>query len=283
MELTHIMDNRDYTLGLYEKAMPITLSWEEKMIACKEAGFDFIEISIDETAAKQERLDWSDKKRSEIVELMFKHDVHLGSLCLSGHRKYPLGSLEHQERSLEISEKTMKLASDLGIRIVMLAGYDVYYTESTEDTKKRFLKNLIKTCEIAGKYGVTLGFETMETEFMNTVEKAMKYVDLVGSPYLNVYPDLGNITNAAVAAGKDVLDDIETGKGRLVAAHLKETEPGVFREMEYGTGHVDFESAINKFKELGVKRYVAEFWHKGEENWQQILKDNNNFLRKYLD
>jgi len=277
------MDNKNYTLGLYEKAMPITLSWEEKMIACKEAGFDFIELSVDETDAKLSRIDWTNEERAEIVKLMFKHDVHFGSICLSGHRKYPLGSKELEVRALEISEKTMKLASDLGIRIVMLAGYDVYYTESTDETKERFLKNLIKTSEFAAKYGVTLGFETMETEFMNTVEKAMKYVDLVGSPYLNVYPDLGNITNAAVAMKKDVLDDIETGRGRLVAAHLKETVPGVFREMEYGTGHVDFEAGINKFKELGVKRYVGEFWHKGEENWRQILKDNNNFLRKYLD
>lgn len=32
----------------------------------------------------------------------------------------------------------------------------------------------------------TLGFETMETPFMDTVEKAMHYVKLVDSPYLGV-------------------------------------------------------------------------------------------------
>ena len=44
---------------------------------------------------------------------------------------------------------------------------------------------------MAAKAGVMMGFETMETEFMNTVEKAMVYVNRVNSPYLNVYPDLG--------------------------------------------------------------------------------------------
>ena len=41
--------DRAYTLGLYEKAMPSDLSWKEKLEAAKAAGFDFVEISIDET------------------------------------------------------------------------------------------------------------------------------------------------------------------------------------------------------------------------------------------
>ena len=39
-----------YTLGLYEKSMPNTLTWKEKLLEAREAGFDFVEISIDETA-----------------------------------------------------------------------------------------------------------------------------------------------------------------------------------------------------------------------------------------
>jgi len=61
---------------------------------------------------------------------------------------------------------------------------------------------------MAARYGIILAFETMETEFMNTIEKAMYYVNEVNSPYLQVYPDLGNITNAAVMYGKSVIDDI---------------------------------------------------------------------------
>lgn len=41
-----------YSIGLYEKAMPNTLTWKEKLEAAKEAGYDFVEISIDETDAK---------------------------------------------------------------------------------------------------------------------------------------------------------------------------------------------------------------------------------------
>lgn len=78
---------------------------------------------------------------------------------------------------------------------------------------------------MAEKAGVLLGFETMETEFMNTVEKAMKYVCLVDSPYLQIYPDIGNLTNAAVTYKQDIYDDMALGKGHLIAMHLKETVP----------------------------------------------------------
>lgn len=48
--------DKAYSLGLYEKSMPKELSWREKLTAAKEAGFDFVEISIDETDEKLGRL-----------------------------------------------------------------------------------------------------------------------------------------------------------------------------------------------------------------------------------
>lgn len=269
-----------YSIGLYEKAMPGNLSWTEKILAAKKAGYDFIEISIDETDEKLKRLDMSKEERIGLVSLMQALDMPIRTMCLSGHRKYPLGSNdpEIRQRSMEIMEKALQLADDLGVRIIQLAGYDVYYEQSNNETKKYFLNNLKKITEMAASKGILMGFETMETEFMNTVQKAMSYVKQIDSVYLNVYPDLGNITNAAVSYGKDVNNDLETGRGKLVAMHLKETVPGKFREIPFGTGHVDFENGIKKAWELGVRRFVIEFWYTGNSNWQ----DDLNFAVKKM-
>ena len=157
-----------YTLGLYEKAMPKDLSWKEKMLAAKGAGFDFIEISIDETDEKLARLDMSREERLALMELMSETGVPIRTMCLSGHRKYPLGSNDPETcaRGMEIMEKAIRLAEDLGIRIIQLAGYDVYYEEGSEETRERFEENLKKAVEMAAKAGVMMGFETMETEFI---------------------------------------------------------------------------------------------------------------------
>lgn len=283
----HIMDKskKAYSLGLYEKAMPNELSWEDKFKNVKKFGFDFLEVSIDETDEKLSRLKMTIKERQEICDLMFKHEVKIQSMCLSGHRKYPLGSkdLEVQKKSLEIMELAIQLAQDLGIRLIQLAGYDVYYQDGDAETSKNFEMNLSKAVNMAAKKGIMLGFETMETDFMNTVGKSMVHVSRENSPYLGVYPDIGNVTNAVLSGNLSLSDDILKGSGHIVAAHLKETTPGVFREVPFGTGHTDFKKCIGLLNKAGCKMFVGEFWYTGSSNWKQDCKDASTFLRYYLD
>lgn len=276
---------KNYTLGLYEKAMPKELTWREKLLSAKEAGYDFVEISIDETDEKLARLDMPMIERLELIRIMADTGVAFRTMCLSGHRKYPLGSSDPEicSRGMEIMEKAIRLADDLGIRIIQLAGYDVYYEESSLETKARFAENLEKAVLMAAGSGIVMGFETMETEFMNTVEKAMHYVRRMNSPYLGVYPDSGNITNAAVSYKTDVLEDLRSGAGHLTAMHLKETVPGVFREVPYGTGHVNFRDMIQTAWKLGVRRYVTEFWYTGNPNWKQDLYEARAMMGALLD
>lgn len=265
--------------------MPGDLTWEEKLLNAKEAGFDYLEISIDETDEKLSRLDRSDKERMFMKKLIHETGIPIRSMCLSGHRKYPLGSRNEATRAkgLEIMDKAVELASDLGIRIIQLAGYDVYYEEGSDDTRQMFQENLKKACDMAALRGVTMGFETMETPFMDTVEKAMNYVNLINSPYLGVYPDIGNLTNASLLYGKAVNDDIRLGEGHIFAAHLKETIPGHYREIPYGTGHTDYVTQIKLLKEFGVKMFVGEFWYTGSDKWKEDLSFANRFLREKLD
>ena len=273
---------KEYTLGLYEKSMPNFLSWEEKLNCAKECGFDTLEISIDETEEKLSRLDMTIEERRQLVELMFKCGIEIRTMCLSGHRKYSLGSTDETTRNkgMDIMRKAIDLASDIGVRIIQIAGYDVYYEEGNEQTRKYFEENLKESVEMAANKGVILAFETMETEFMNTVEKAMEFVKLVNSPYLQVYPDCGNVTNATLDYGTSPIEDFEKGRGHISAVHLKETVPGKFREITFGTGHVNFQEIIKKSWELGVRKFTAEFWYVGNDDWKDVIKDTKIFMDK---
>ena len=77
----------EYQLGLYEKATPEKLTWEERLAVAAECGFDYVEISIDESDARLSRLDWTKKERKALRTAMENTGVPLGSMCLSGHRK----------------------------------------------------------------------------------------------------------------------------------------------------------------------------------------------------
>lgn len=276
---------RKYVLGVYEKAMPNSLTLEEKLKYAKELGYDFLELSIDETHEKLSRLDWDKKNIDELVFAMKKIDLPIRSLCLSGQRKYPMGSTDENIRknSMEIITKAIKLADALGVRIIQLAGYDVYYEKGSETTKKLFMDNLKVAVEIASKYGIILAFETMETEFMDTVYKAKKVVDEINSAFLKIYPDLGNIKNSSLIYNHNVLDDINTGKGSIVAAHIKESLPGHYREIPFLTGHVNFKECLTALWKLGVRRYVTELWYTGSEDFTVDLKFAVKTFKQMLD
>lgn len=279
------MEEKRYTLGLYEKALPSSLSYYEKLHTAAECGFDFVELSIDESDEKLSRLDYSQTQRRDIHRAMLDTGLFFRSMCLSGHRKYPLGSTDitTRERGMDIFKKAVDIASYLGIRIIQLAGYDVYYETGNAQTRTFFLENLQKATAFAAGAGVLLGFETMETPFMDTVTKAMTYVDAVQSPYLGVYPDLGNLTNAAQLYGTDVSSDLERGRGHIFALHLKETVPGKYREIPFGTGHVNFDTGIKKAWQLGVRRYVTELWDTGTGEWKPAIQQACTMMRAILD
>ena len=271
---------KTYRLGVYEKAFPVEMTWEERLTAAKEAGYDYLEMSVDETDMRMSRLDWTDDQIQEMLEIQKKVGLPIETICFSAQRKYPLGSKKWEAEAKELLVKGVLFARKMGIRIIQTQGYDVYYEEtSDETTKERFYVNLEEGTMFAASHGVMLAMETMENDFMNTIEKAMYSVNRVNSPYLQVYPDIGNITNGT----DDVLGDIETGRGHIAAAHLKETVPGKFREIPYGTGQVDFPAAIKKLYEQGVRRYVAEFWYCGEENWKEIVAGNRKFLDEQFE
>lgn len=276
---------REYALGIYEKAMPNTLSLKEKLLAAKEIGYDFLELSIDESNEKLERLNWSKETRNNLIKDMQEVGLNIRSLCLSGQRKFPMGSLndEIRKKSMEIIEKAIILANDLGIRIIQLAGYDVYYEKSTKETKKLFLENLKKATEIASKYGIILAFETMETEFMDTVKKAKTMVDIIESPFLMIYPDLGNIKNASLIYKNNIIDDIKCGAGKITAAHIKESIPGHYREIPFLTGHVNFKECLETLWSLGVRRFVTELWYTGEKDFKINVKFAHDTFEKMLN
>ncbi len=274
-----------YEIGLYEKAMRNSLSWREKLECAKECGYDYVEMTIDASEEKIARVYSSQEERLELVKTMFEAGLPIRSMSVSALTKFAIGDPDDAKRNrgVEILNKSIELAADLGIRVVMVPGYDIYFGESTLETKKLFLENIKKATAYAAACGVVLGFETMENEFMNTVGKAMKYVSLVDSPYLKIYPDCGNITNAAVLHSHDVCEDLSLGKNNVVALHLKESKPGIFREVPYFTGHVPFEGLIETAWALGVRRYVTELWDVGLDSWKDDIKFANKSMRALLD
>jgi L-ribulose-5-phosphate 3-epimerase len=261
-------------IGLYEKALPANLNWDERLNLAKQAGYDFLEISIDETDERLARMHWNDGQRTELNDAMIKHGLPILTMCLSGNRRFPIGSEDRatRETGIQLIKDAIDFSICFGIRIVQLAGYDEFYNPVNEKTKKNFIASLRKCVKYAERKSVMLAFETMETKFMDSVAKAMKYIKLIKSPCLHVYPDVGNLT----ATQQNIESDLKTGLGHVVAIHLKDAVVGKMRDIPFGQGVVDFREffmVLLKHNYTGL--FVAEMW---TDETEESIKEVNRAM-----
>ena len=61
-------NNGKLSIGLYEKSISDGLSWEKRLSMTRDAGYNFMEISIDKTDERLGRLKWDIAKINKISE-----------------------------------------------------------------------------------------------------------------------------------------------------------------------------------------------------------------------
>ncbi|MDF7639275.1 L-ribulose-5-phosphate 3-epimerase [Lactobacillus sp. ESL0791] len=254
------------SLGIYEKALPQNLSWKEEFQLVHDLGFNFLEFSIDESDKRLARLDWTREQRKSFRDLMWETDTRINNLMLSGHRRFPLGSadLEIRKKSLEMMQKAVDLCVDLGIHNIQMAGYDVYYEKKSVTSREYYVENLIKCVHMAAKKNIMLSIETMDDPFINNLSKINHYHNLAKSPWLQAYPDLGNLS---AWPENDVSAEIENHIDKICAIHLKDSKKvtpnfkGQFKNVEFGTGCVDFTGLLRELVRLDYNgSFTIEMW-----------------------
>jgi L-ribulose-5-phosphate 3-epimerase len=254
-------------VGLYEKALPAAMSWEERLAAAGQAGFDFVEISIDESDERLARLDWSVAERAALRQAIANTGVRIMTMCLSGHRKYPLGSHspELRRQGQAILHKAIDFAGDIGLRVVQVMGYDVFYEPSDNETRVNFMDSLHLGARWAGQAGVMLGLENLDTPFVECLSKALAITQEINSPWLHLYPDIGNLS----AAGYYPPDELALAKNQVLGIHVKDALPRIIRGVPFEKGIVPFRETFRALAQTGFWGLLGvEIWgsmHTGED------------------
>lgn len=267
-------------VGLYEKALPASMCWEERLTAAGQAGYDFVEISIDESDERLGRLDWPASERRQLRRSIANSGVKIMTMCLSGHRKYPLGSHDPKlrQQGQDILRKAIEFAGDVGLRVVQVMAYDVFYETSDRETQSNFMEGLALGTRWAGQCGVMLGLENLDTPFVDSIRKALSVTDKIDSPWLHLYPDIGNLA----AAGYCPADELSLAKGQLLGVHVKDALPRIIRGVPFGEGIVPFSETFRALVQAG-------FWGLiGVEMWGQMHADQDPIecvaaARRYVD
>jgi L-ribulose-5-phosphate 3-epimerase UlaE len=250
-----------------------------------EVGYDYFEISIDRTDKRIDRL-YNSEIQDELEKTLKHSHVKIGSICLSALGTYTLGNPDesNRQKALDIFKHAILFAERFNIPILQIPACDVpKFDIRTKQSDSLFLDGLSSMIEYASIHNVLVGLENMENDYMDSVRKCMRAISKVASPYFQLYPDAGNLTSAAFLSGETIEKDMFSGKGHYCAFHLKETRPNKYGGLFYGEGHVDFSQATKFAWELGVRRFVMEYWYTGNPEWLSDLKRANKMCRHWVE
>ena len=258
-------------LGIYEKALrsgPLAVSgsrvdaeaWRVFLDQVPRAGFSFLDLSIDESPEREARLDWDAGQCRTVRRAAEAAGTFIGGICLSLHRRIGPGSADPdvRRRAREVMARGLQVCHDLGVPVIQLAGYYCYYEDPNPDAERWYAQLLADAVPTAARLGVVMGIENVDGDDVTSLTKAMEFVDAVDSPYLQLYPDLGNIAEQGLDPGVE----LAAGEGHMVAMHAKDVRPGEPRRVEMGTGVVNWDRSFALLAAQGWSgRLMIEMWN----------------------
>jgi L-ribulose-5-phosphate 3-epimerase len=268
-------------LGIYEKALPPFEDWEDALETTRRCGYDFLELSIDESDERIRRLHWTASERQALKRAILNTGVPVRHLCLSGHRRFPFASEDPvvREKAWDMMERGIDLSAELGVRIIQTQGHDVYYEPSTEKTWERYMSGLARAAEMCRGASVMLALENADVSSVGSPDQAREIIEQIGNPWFQMYPDIGN----TVAHGYDIPGHFSRAAGSIVAVHIKDARPGEFRRVPFGDGVVPFKEAFETLEGMNYRGpFVIEMWNESTTDPEGVIRDARDWVLQQI-
>lgn len=259
----------------------------ECMAMAKDAGFDGIELSLDEEGELS--LNSTEKDVLRIKEMAENEGIEIASLASGLYWSYPATSSDPaiRQKSKDIVRKQLEFAALLGtdgILVVpgVVAGlspdsevvqYDVAY--------ERALEAFTELKEDAEAHKVSICLENVWNKFLLSPMEMRDFVDKIDSPYVGVYFDVGNV----IYTGYPEHWIRILGK-RIKKVHFKDFRRSVGTLdgfVDLLAGDVNFPEVVKALEEVGYDDYVtAEMIPNYTHYTNQIIYNTSKSMDKIL-
>lgn len=259
----------------------------ECIAMAKDAGFDGIELSLDEEGELS--LNSTEKDVLKIKEMAENEGIEIASLASGLYWSYPATSSDPaiRQKSKDIVRKQLEVAALLGTNGILVvpgvvAGlapggevvqYDVAY--------ERALEAFTELKEDAESHKVSIGLENVWNKFLLSPMEMRDFVDKIDSPYVGVYFDVGNV----ISTGYPEHWIRILGK-RIKKVHFKDFRRAVGTLegfVDLLAGDVNFPEVIKALEEVGYEDYVtAEMIPNYTHYTNQIIYNTSKSIDKIL-
>ncbi len=255
----------------------------------KKWGFETVEIPVE---------DPSHIDPAHVKAELAKNGLACGSICACmGPGRDFRGSAEEQKTGMDYCKAIIDQAAAMGCPSIIGPIYSVVgKADAVEPAQQKkewalVVKNLKVLAKHAEKKGVQLCIEPLnrfETDFLNTVEQALKLVKNVGSRAVKIHLDTFHMN----IEQKNQADAIRKAGKLLGHFHACGSDRGT-----PGNDHIDWKPIAKALKEIGYKGDVviesfttdvkviaraAAIWRRIEPTRNEIATNGIKFLKKAL-
>lgn len=221
----------------------------EKMRAVKAAGYDAVEMA-------------SHMDQAEVLKARDETGLEIASVCGERHWSLPLSDPSPKVRAegLAALKQTLQDAKVYGASSILLVPGVVNKEVSFDDCWDRSIEQIKQALPLAGQLEVRISIENVWNNFITREEQAVRYLDVLDSPWAGWHFDVGNIIRYG-----DPIVWIKTLGPRINRVHIKEYS--LDRAMRNGDvwkgfgvplleGANNWKGIMQAFDEIGYRSYL---------------------------
>jgi hexulose-6-phosphate isomerase len=247
--------------GINQWAFPANMGLKDCFKLAKEAGFDGVEVIIAEEG--EITLDSSEEDIQKIVRTSHSIGIKISSLATGLFWDYSLTSDNSSERgkARRIVKKMLEVASWLKVDTILIVpgAVDVFFKPnfpvvSYDKAYERSFHALKGLAPIAETYKINIAVENVWNKFLLSPIEMKHFIDSIGSPYVGVYFDVGNVIQIGFPE-----QWIKILGSRIKKVHIKDFKKSVgtaegFVNLLYGD--VNWPDVISALKEIEYDSYI---------------------------
>ena len=247
--------------GINQWAFPSQMKLENIFKLAKKTGFDGVEVIIAKEG--EINLNSTEKDIKNIVELSNSVGIEISSLATGLFWDYSLTSdnSSEREKAKMIVKKMLEVANWLGVNTILVVpgAVDVFFKPnfpvvSYDKVYERSFQALKELAPIAETYKINIAIENVWNKFLLSPVEMKHFIDSIGSPYVGVYFDVGNVLQIGFPE-----QWIKILGSRIKKVHVKDFKKSVgtmegFVNLLYGD--VNWPDVISALKEIGYNSYI---------------------------
>ena len=251
-----------------------TTGFEEMFSQLKEAGFDGVELNVDEVGHSQHSLtlETSDAELEAIKALSEKENLPIVSISTSMLGGYRMGATDEADRQLakQIIRKQLKCAKALGASGILIVPGGVPQQQSFVKAREQSIQTLLELKPEIEEAKIYTGLENVWNGFFMSPFDMISMIDEANSSYISAYYDVGN-----VVAFSWTEYWIEALGNRISHIHVKDFKRSstAFGGLNGGgsfvdllEGDVNWKAVIPALKAVGFDGYLTAEVFRGDDS-----------------